>query len=148
MDAEKWKRAALEWFDKKANLFKMSKEERKRLIEEELREVVNLSKKGLHDEADIAFARMIIEKCMMADFRRIIEGEEEKLTADPERCPYLTSLDLCRLHWGPSPYQEIIEKELGYNILGWDGDCPFKGRESECLAYSEAISYKKGGSCE
>jgi len=85
MDAEKWKRAALEWFDKKANLFKMSKEERKRLIEEELREVVNLSKKGLHDEADIAFARMIIEKCMMVDFRRIIEGEEEKLTAEGNR---------------------------------------------------------------
>jgi len=57
------------------------------------------------------------------------------MSSNLKRCARLTQINLCRLHWGPSPYDEAIEKELGYDILDWAGDCPFKGRENECPAY-------------
>jgi len=77
---------------------------------------------------------------LMVDMHReaISGGFEAELNAvakDYKSCGRLSRLNLCTLHWGRSPIPKAIEEELGYNIMGWEGDCPFKGRESECPAY-------------
>jgi len=63
------------------------------------------------------------------------EAELNAVAKDCKSCGRLSQLNLCTLHWGRSPIPEAIEKELGYDIMEWEGDCPFKGRENKCPAY-------------
>lgn len=60
------------------------------------------------------------------------------------RCNWLSDIDLCRLHWRHSEFDDALEAKLGYTIDLWEGECPFEGKELECPAYNKFEEYEGG----